>query len=282
VGDLDFKTEILSRIKILESELDESLHYALSCTSFMYEMVEKDHSIFAAEPWHRLTDLDSDFRASELLLRLTNSKGEALPPYDFVMACYQNNLTALLDMIIILCGLREFTTVFRHREDRQVSLNVSARFLEPRNRNNIQDLLKIIETLDLDGDFIFELHESAFHTDIAPSIMELFYRQGVRFAIDDVTLNVGDIIRMAGFREFIDFIKLDRTFVESHDEDPERFSDMVDFVCNHAPKSQIVAEAVKSAEHAYRLRQAHEGILYVQGRDLPERDAFQSDWVALI
>ncbi len=288
MSEFDLKTEIINRVRLLQSDLqdlmwgheiaDPSLSYALECTQVLERMVQADKSIFAIEPWHKLTSDGMAQGPSELLLRLVDHEGKGLPPYDFIMACYRKTLSARLDMITALAGLYEYAGHFRPNGEKQVSVNISARFLEPRNRDNIQALLAVLEGLDLDGGYIFEIHESASNTDISPAIMQMFHERGVRFAIDDVTLNVGDIFRISGFREFVDYVKLDRSFVQSHDSNADLFKNMVDFIRNNVPRAQVVAEGVKDAAHALRLHQAHKDIVYVQGRDLPERDVFLEKW----
>lgn len=288
----DFHSELLRRVEQFVTQLESMTAqegpkmpaYIQECAESLYSMVEGNIPVFGYEHWHGL-DRGTIGGPAELLLRLKDPKGEALSPYEFVMACYSGGLTAELDAILVLSALDQYSEHLRDHGEKKVSVNMSARFLEMRNQGLIETILRALESLKLNTktgeSIIFEIHESAGDINVDPMILELFRKNGVQFAMDDVAMDGQDIYRFSGFSGFTDFVKIDHEFLKKSEEDPTFFAGMIDFIRGQAPGSTIVAEGVQNTEHARRLFEEFKHIGYVQGRYLPDRQTFSREWSAM-
>ena len=289
---LNLKSEIIKRNKALIElirgfgEADPGSEHAfdvsddpLGSAEFLLNMVETNRSVFSAEHWHSLRSDGNE--PAELLLRIQDDSGKAVAPYPFVMACYNQGLTLQLDVLLLLAALHHYASVLRDHGERQVSVNLSAKFFEARNIDALQIVLDVLERLNLQADIgeaiIFGIHESSASSGIDPAVLEMFSKRGVKFAMDDVVMNAQDVLRFSGFRHFTDFVKLDRSFLQN-ESDPLFFGGMIDFIRTNAPGSRIVAEGVQDSNHARRLHEAYRHIEFVQGRYLPDRQTFAKEW----
>lgn len=282
------RSNILRRVEQFITQLEKALgqkhldntEYIQSCAEALFRMVERQDPIFGHEHWHGLEARHSG--PTELLLRLKDENHEALAPYQFIMSCYDSNLTIDLDTILILLALDQYREYFRDMREKQVSINMSARFLEMRNQGAIEQILMALDSLELNqksGEaIILEIHESAGDVNIDPMVLDLFRRSGVKFAMDDVVMDGRDVYRFSGFSGFTDFVKIDRRFLKASETDISFFAGIIDFIRGQAPDSIIVAEGVKDASHAHRLFDQFKHIHYVQGRELPDRKTFAEEW----
>lgn len=235
-------------------------------------MVEHGENIFGIETWHPLEDPTQS--PAEMLLRLKNKQGQPLPPYPFVMLCYSQGLTAELDAILLLKGLQEFQTALRDQGTKQISLNVSARSLKD------PDFMKLaLDVLEKDGrDVVFEIHETS-DTISNPDTLKLLRKKGVRFALDDVILNLGDMERLTQFEGLTSFMKLDHKLLTDSYYKP-LLGPTMSFIASSTEDNRIVAEGVKTVDDARLLHMQYPSIKFVQGRDLPDQKTFAKDWKA--
>lgn len=248
--------------------------FSIKGLAALAEAIMKSQPIFGIEPWHALYD-DAPLDApGEMLLRLKDGKGAAIPPYPVIMNFYRNDMTADIDTVLFLCALTEFA----QGDERQVSVNISARSLK--DADFVKAVLGRIETLRLEvgRKIIIEIHESTPNLVMNKKVLELFRQAGVMFAIDDVGLSMNDVLRLSEFEGIADFIKLDRQSVNSNPQKQNSLDHVVSFIHAILPNAVMVAEGVKSAEHARALHKFHPDIRYVQGLYLPGREEFQRDW----
>lgn len=233
-------------------------------------MVEQGENIFGLETWHPLED--PAHSPAEMLLRLHNKQGQPLPPYPFVMLCYSQGLTAELDAILLLKGIHEFQTALRDQGISQISLNVSARSLKD------SDFMKLaLDALEKDGkDVVFEIHETS-NTITNPDTLKLLKKKGVRFALDDVILNLSDMERFTQFEGLTSFMKLDHKLLTDSYYKP-LLGPTMSFIASSTENNRIVAEGVKTVDDARLLHMQYPSIKFVQGRDLPDQKTFAKDW----
>jgi len=287
----EFQSNLLKRVEQFVTQLEVALApedlgseagaHIQTCAEALYSMVEGKDPIFGHEHWHGL-NRGTIGGPTELLLRLKDTHNNALSPYEFIMACYRNGLTTELDAILVLAALKQYSEYFRDHGEKQISINMSARFLEMRNQHLIEQILSALEVLRINErggeSIIFEIHESAGDVSIDPMILELFQKSGAKFAMDDVVMDGQDVYRFSGFNGFTDFVKIDHKFLEKSESDPEFFTGMINFIRGQAPGSIIVAEGVQSADQAKNLLDNFTHIHYVQGRHLPDRQTFAKQW----
>jgi EAL domain-containing protein (putative c-di-GMP-specific phosphodiesterase class I) len=255
-------------------EQKESLNAGLNGIARLAAMIATRQNCFGIEPWHPLhPGLPSP---GEMLLRLKDDKGEAIPPYPVIMAFYHYGLASELDIILVLAAIEEFL----RGPEQQISINIAARSL--RNPDFVKTVHRCVQAMDLpQRKVIFEIHESGASLAMSADVLKAFHKSGVSFAIDDVSLNLNDVMRMAEFETIVDFIKLDRASVNAKPESPHSLDHVVEMVSAMMPSAVLVAEGVKSAEHAAALQRHHPAIQYAQGLYLPARAVFAAEWDAL-
>lgn len=257
--------------------LKERAQYTLKCMAALGHAVLKQRDIFGIEPWHVIDETVPLDAPGEYLLRLKDHNGNHMPPYPAIITFYENGMASDIDTVLFLCALKQF----ERSDETQISVNVSARSLQ--NAEFIKTVLQRIERAPLTHNktLIIEIHETTPELKMSQDVLKLFRNAGVLFAMDDVGLSMGDVLRMSEFDEIADFIKLDRNSVCAHPEKPNALDHVISFVTSLLPNATIVAEGVKSAEHARELKEHHPHIKYVQGLHLPvSRDEFNKDWKA--
>jgi len=265
-------TRFHSLVKDAEGGPRESAFvYALRGLVCLAGMVLRNEDIFALEPWHAQPSHPSALKASEMLLRLKTYQGKPMPPYPIVMTFYEQGFTAELDGILFLAALNQFLrTRQKNTDHKQVSINISARSL--RDPDFVKLTLERLEKADLPQDemggngIIMEIHESTPHLAVSRQILALYKNLGVAFAIDDVGLNMEDVLRLSEFEGITDYIKIDRHAVE----DLSLLERVVSFLGTVMPHTVMIAEGVKSIEHALTLERKFPEIRYVQGLYLPD------------
>lgn len=252
----------------------EKFDYTMKALAALAEAAMSGRDIFGIEPWHALYKEPKLDAPGEMLLRLKNPNGEPIAPYPAIMTFYQNNMTAGIDTVLFLAALAQF----ERGAERQVSINISARSLK--DGDFVKAAIARLESLALAPGrrVIIEIHESTPNLAMNKKVLDLFRKAGVLFAIDDVGLSMNDVFRLAEFDGIADFIKLDRQSVNSNPQNPNSLDHVVSFIHSMLPHAVMVAEGVKSAQHARELHRHHPAIRYVQGLYLPAREDFAKEW----
>lgn len=250
---------------------------AAACLESLEAAVAGQKQVFGIEPWHKAHKDAPLSQPGEMLLRLKDAEGNPLPPYPAIMAFYNNGMAAEIDTILALCAVQQF----KESDEQQISVNVSGRSL--RDAAFIKTVLPVIEAMKLPKTqkIIFEIHESAASEIMSPRVLDLCRRIGIAFAIDDVGLSLNDIFRLSQFEQIADFIKLDRKWVMTKPGEKMSLDNLMALIGATLPNAFIVAEGVKSAEHAAELQRHHSGIHYMQGMHLPPRDVFAQEWAGI-
>lgn len=273
VDTADYDRELLRRIENLirsfqrlvsdaqGQENEASLVYGLRAIVSLANMVLQRQDVFGIEPWHAVSVHAPLSQPGEMLLRLKDYKGDHMPPYPAVMAFYESGYTADIDGILFLAALGQF----QRSAEKQVSINISARSL--RDPDFVKCTLERIESLDLASDekIIIEIHESTPNLTMSRQVLELYYRLGVSFAIDDVGLNMNDVMRLSEFEGLADYVKIDRQCVCADEGQGNALEQVVSFVRTLMPDATMVAEGIQNAEHALEVQRRFSDIVYVQG-----------------
>ncbi len=286
MGSVDLRQEVSNlqtEIKALrdgakDEDQKNKFIYALTGLESLQRAIHNKDMIFGVEPWHPLAGHGNVLSPGEYLLRLNDESGAALPPYPMIMAFYDNGLTAEIDLILFLCGLWQFG----QDDEKQVTINISAKSLH--SSKFIKTALKGLEDAGLKPGgpekIIAEIHESTSEV-MSPHVLELFRQFGGGFAIDDVGLSMKDVMRLSEFAEMADYIKIDRHSVCADPDEPTSLGQVMAFIRSLLPGAVIVAEGVKTTEHAQQIHEIFPDIQYVQGLYLPTRDVFAKEWAAL-
>lgn len=271
--DLLRRTEALI-LKVQNFAHSSDVSNVLPCLKALALAILNDVDVFGIEPWHPVCQKPPLSMPGEMLLRLKNVNGQAIPPYPAIMFFYSNDMTPDIDSVLALCALRQF----QRSKEQQVSINVSARSL--RDADFIKTIAPAIELMNLSDErkIIFEIHESAADQIVSKHVLDLFRQLDVSFAIDDVGLSMNDVFRLSEFEGIADFVKLDRKSVCVQLEKSNSLDRLITLVKSTLPEATLVAEGVKSAEHAAELLKFYPDIDYVQGLYLPEREQFAKEW----
>jgi EAL domain-containing protein (putative c-di-GMP-specific phosphodiesterase class I) len=275
IEDLIHKTMALAE-KADDEAAHQSYEYAMKCLLALADAVLQGKDVFGIEPWHPVHEDVPLSAPGEMLLRVRDAQGAALAPYPAIMTFYQNNLTAEIDGVLFLYALSQFA----RSDERQVSINISARSL--RNADFIKTILARRAALLLPPEkkVIIEIHESTPHLKMSAHLLKLLRSAGFAFAIDDVGLSMNDVLRLSDFENIADYIKLDRRSVQASPERPYSLDHVVAFITATLPNTVMVAEGVRSMEQARALHEFHPAIRYVQGLYLPDRSTFAAEWAA--
>lgn len=253
---------------------EEQAVYGLRVLVSLANMILRQEDVFGIEPWHIISTDAPLSMPGEMLLRVKDYKGEPMPPYPAIMAFYEHGYTAEIDGILFLAALGQF----EHSDEKQVSINISARSL--RDSDFVKVTLERIESLTLaeDEKIIIEIHESTPHLAMGRQVLALYKSLGVGFAIDDVGLNMNDVLRLAEFEDLAEYVKIDRHSVYST-KGENSLAKVISFVGSLMPDVVMVAEGVKDAAHALELKNGYPDIQYVQGLYLPkDRHKFKVDF----
>jgi len=284
----DHDVELLRRIEALiesfqkqvrdgeGSDREESLVYGLRTLVALANMVLQQQDVFGIEPWHIVSAHAPLSMPGEMLLRVKDFRGDAIPPYPAIMAFYNNGYTAQIDGILFLAALGQFERMSKAGLEKQVSINISARSL--RDPDFVKCTLERLESLDLPSDrkIIIEIHESTPHLSMSRKVLELYKVLGVGFAIDDVGLDMNDVLRLADFEGLADFVKIDRHSVCAGAEETNSLAQVMSFLRTLMPDAVAIAEGVRDEFHAHEVHNAYPDILYVQGLYLTsDREEFK-------
>ena len=257
-------------------ERAERLQKALGHLDDLQNMVQRGDAVFGYEPWHPMQNAPRNNGPAEMLLRIKDGGGRPVSPYEFVMSFYETGLSAELDLLLLLCAMRQFEA----DSEESVSVNISSQSLV-----NKEFIRTILDNLESDNHqkhgpdaLILEIHESATRQRMSREVLGRFAKAGIGFAIDDVGLNMGDVFRLAEFDDIARYIKIDRKCVCSPMDKSETLPNVLSFIELTLPGAVIVAEGVQDTRHAYEIAREFKNIHYGQGLYMPARETFEREW----
>ncbi len=255
---------------VRDPERHERAIYALKALKALADAVMNRDMIFGIEPWHPLSRDVPLAHPAEMLLRLKDEEGEPIPPYPFVMACYEYGMTEYLDMVLFLCALNQMGET----NESQISINVSGRSLL--DEEFVRSVLGRVSDLEggSDQQVIIEVHESAPMLTMDQEVLQNFRDHGVSFAMDDVGVSMEDAFRMDEFKSTASYVKIDRSCVCAEPEELNSLANVVPLIKEKIPGVIMVAEGVEDVEHALAIHKQFPDIAYAQGMYLPSREEF--------
>lgn len=213
-----------------------------------------------------------DVLAYECLSRPSKSDGTEYSIGPFTEMAYQMGLAIEMDTLLMSNALKKSHELSKT----PITLNTSIQSamdldfwndMRPRmDKKGIQNI--IIELLE---------HDIDPHSDIRH--LHQLREQGLRFALDDLSLGQSHENRLEAFGELVGYVKFDGPLVRAyfdgahHDQDGTYLSstaleDTVKLLRSELPHALLIAEYVTNKDEAEEL--FHMGILGVQGRELNE------------
>ncbi|NIR20943.1 MAG: EAL domain-containing protein [Gammaproteobacteria bacterium] len=216
-----------------------------------------------------VTDRFEDGKHVELLLRLSDGKGEPVPPGAFLPAAERYNLSTKIDRWVIRNALAWFKANPEVLERiATCSINLSAQSLiDPRFLSFVIDML---ETDPIPAEKLcFEITESAATANLtdAARFMSTLGKLGCRFALDDFGSGHSSFTYLRTLP--VHFLKIDGIYIKGIVDDPLDMA-IVRSINDIAQTLELhtIAEYVESQPVAMKLREL--GIDYYQGNFVAE------------
>ncbi len=225
--------------------------------------LQEDRFRIYCQPIVALSPKNKESLHYELLIRLTDPKGDLIMPASFIPAAERYGLMSSLDRWVIRTAFHNYNDVFGEDSGVQIAINLSGNSL---NDDSLLDFIKdeIAATKIDPGTVCFEITETAAISNldqVSQLILEL-KRIGCRFALDDFGSGLSSFAYLKNLP--VDYLKIDGSFVH----------DMIDDTIDHAMVEAInqvghimgigtIAECAESDEVVEMLREL--GVDYAQG-----------------
>ncbi len=225
--------------------------------------LQEDRFKIYCQPIVALSPKTKESTHYELLIRLTDPKGDLIMPASFIPAAERYGLMSSLDRWMIKTSFHSYNDIFGKDSGVQIAINLSGNSL---NDDTLLDFIKSeINNTQIDpASVCFEITETAAISNldqVSQLILEL-KRIGCRFALDDFGSGLSSFAYLKNLP--VDYLKIDGSFVH----------DMIDDTIDHAMVEAInqvghimgigtIAECAESDEVVEMLRQL--GVDYAQG-----------------
>jgi len=225
--------------------------------------LQEDRFRIYCQPIVALSPENTEALHYELLIRLTDPKGDLIMPASFIPAAERYGLMTSLDRWMISTAFRSYNDIFGQDSGVQIAINLSGNSL---NDDSLLDFIndEIRKTDIQPSNVCFEITETAAISNldqVSQLILEL-KRIGCRFALDDFGSGLSSFTYLKNLP--VDYLKIDGSFVH----------DMIDDTIDHAMVEAInqvghimgigtIAECAESEEVVDMLREL--GVDYAQG-----------------
>ncbi len=254
-----------NKIHIYRKEDDELTrrHTEMMRAAGVTGALQEDRFRIYCQPIVALSPKNKESLHYELLLRLTDPKGDLIMPASFIPAAERYGLMSSLDRWVIRTAFHSYNDIFGEGSGVQIAINLSGNSL---NDDTLLDFIKgEIDLTKIDpGTVCFEITETAAISNldqVSQLILEL-KRIGCRFALDDFGSGLSSFAYLKNLP--VDYLKIDGSFVH----------DMLDDTIDHAMVEAInqvghimgigtIAECAESEEVVEMLREL--GVDYAQG-----------------
>lgn len=231
------------RAELFDSELRRRAHARLQMESSLEHAVSNGELSVVFQPIHRLTS--GRISASEALLRWTDGDGVTWSPSDFIPVAEESGLIVPIGDRLIDEVARRVAALHAVRKMTRVSVNLSPRQLS--QPNVVAHIERALSTHDVPAASItFEVTETLAIVDFefAASVLQGLRNLGCRIGLDDFGTGQSSLSYLR--RLPVDFIKIDKSFVDAVDVDDQSCA-IVEAVLGmaHALGLEIVAEGVE-------------------------------------
>ncbi len=210
--------------------------------------------------------------AYECLSRPRTKDGVEYSISDLTELAYNMGLAKEMDTLLISNALK------KAYETQHTPITLNSSIEAAMDPKFWDDIIPRMERTGLNN-IIIELleHDIAPNADI--SHLQQLRDQGLRFALDDLSVGQSHENRLSAFGGLIDYIKFDGPLVRAHldgahhDKDGTFLSaralkDMIQHLQTELPNTMLIAEYVTNTKEANELSRI--GVHYVQGRELNE------------
>ncbi len=206
-------------------------------------------------------------KSFEALLRWNRPTKGFISPADFIPVAEETGLIIPLGMWVLREACRQLRTWQQQNsalKDLTISVNLSVKQFS--QRKLIQQIDKILAETRLESKYLkLEITESAImdNSDSLTSILEQLRNRKIQLSIDDFGTGYSSLSYLHRFP--VDYLKIDRSFVQQMENKSEENIRIVDTIIDlaHHLKIQVIAEGIETEEQVTLLTNL--GCEYGQG-----------------
>lgn len=211
---------------------------------------------------------DSDKSHCEILLRLLNEKGEAVPPMSFIPAAERYEIMPDIDKWVITNTVEFIHENSRHLTNHIFTINLSGQSLGKKGFDNF--VIDIFTTNNINPQSIcFEITETAAISNLTQAIefMKSLKAIGCHFALDDFGSGLSSFNYLKNMP--VDFIKIDGHFILDicSDKTDLAFVEAINRI-GHIMGIKTIAEFVENKDVLNKLKDI--GVNFAQGYYIDE------------
>jgi diguanylate cyclase (GGDEF)-like protein/PAS domain S-box-containing protein len=195
--------------------------------------------------------------AVEALVRWQHPERGLLAPMDFIPLAEETGLIIPMGRQILEKACRQAREWQQQSTDKPldtVCVNLSGRqFQDPRLADEVGEVLREVQ-LD-PGNLVLEITETVLMENIqtATTTLQQLKNLGVKLAVDDFGMGYSSLSYLRSFP--VDFLKIDRSFVEKLDKDPASRTIVAATIdLAHALGMRVVAEGVETVDQLEQLK----------------------------
>jgi EAL domain-containing protein (putative c-di-GMP-specific phosphodiesterase class I) len=213
-----------------------------------------------------LDDFKKPFHHYELLIRLSDEKGNPISPDEFISAAEYYSMMPTLDRWVIKNSLKQISAIPAQKILPVFAINLSGQSLN--DPHFLDFVLKEIKNSGVDPQMLcFEITEQVAVEDVT-SINALIHRLkalGCKFSLDDFGTGVSSYGYLRSLD--VDYLKIDGSFVKNiaNDEVAKTMVQSINQV-GHTMNLKVIAEYVENEEIIHILREM--GVDYGQGYEI--------------
>lgn len=225
-------------------ELNNTEQEKLLLSTNLYRAVNKHEFVLYYQP---IFDTQSgEIVSVEALIRWKTSKGEIIPPDEFIPQLEETNLILKAGLWVLQTACKQMKK-WQTRCFNSVSVNISVRQL---NDQLVPMIKTILNETGLSPDkLILEVTESMLmqQTYIVLDVLSSLAELGVQLAIDDFGTGYSSFSYLKSFK--IKYLKIDKSFIEGLGESQSAQSIVTAIILMaHALDMQTIAEGVETKE----------------------------------
>ena len=257
----------LSAYRSEDAEI-QKLEGNLEWVMILKKALQEDRFRMHAQPIHplRLDEYKKPFHHYELLIRLSDEKGNPIAPDEFISAAEYYSMMPTLDRWVIQNSLKQISNIPSQKILPVFAINLSGQSLN--DPHFLDFVLKEIKNSGVDPQMLcFEITEQVAVEDVT-SINALIHRLkllGCKFSLDDFGTGVSSYGYLRSLD--VDYLKIDGSFVKNiaNDEVAKTMVQSINQV-GHTMNLKVIAEYVENEEIIHILREM--GVDYGQGYEI--------------
>ena len=257
----------LSAYKPEDSEI-QKMEGNLEWVMILKKALQENRFRMHAQPIHPLkeSEFKKPFYHYELLIRLSDEKGNPIAPDEFISAAEYYSMMPELDKWVIRNVLKQISTLPEQSPLPVFAINLSGQSLN--DPHFLDFVAKEIKSSGVDPQMLcFEITEQVAVEDLTliNSLMASLKALGCKFSLDDFGTGVSSYGYLRSLD--VDYLKIDGSFVKNiaNDEVAKTMVQSINQV-GHTMNLKVIAEYVENEQIIHLLREM--GVDYGQGYEI--------------